>query len=46
MDLQQLLFGVFSQDMDALTVLFAMLLPFVLAYAGIRWMIDNIRAGP
>jgi hypothetical protein len=42
-DLQQLLFGVFSGDMGALTLLFAMLLPFVLVYAWIKWMIEKIR---
>ena len=43
MDLQQLLFGVFGGDMGALNVLFALLLPFALVYAGIKWLIDKVK---
>ena len=42
MDFSQLLFGVFSGDMGALSVLFVMLIPFVLVYAGIKAVWDRI----
>jgi hypothetical protein len=41
MDLSQLLFGVFSGDMGALSVLFILLLPFVLIGSGISTMINR-----
>lgn len=43
MDLSQLLFGVFSGDLGALSVLFVLMLPFVLVYAGVRALIDRER---
>ena len=43
MDFQQLLFGVFGGDMGALSVLFFLMLPFVLVFAGIKWVIDKVR---
>lgn len=38
MGLDQLLFGVFSGDMGALSVLFVLLLPFALIYSLIKWI--------
>lgn len=43
MSWDQLLFGVFSGDMGALSVLFALMFPFVLVVAGVRWVWDKIK---
>ena len=43
MDLEQLLFGVFSGDMGALSVLFVLLLPVFLVIGAIKWLIDKAR---
>lgn len=42
MDLSQLLFGVFSGDMGALSVLFVLMLPFVLVWSLIVWAKDKV----
>jgi len=43
MDLSQLLFGVFSGDMGALSVLFLLMLPFILVYAAIASLVNRIK---
>lgn len=43
MDWNQLLFGVFSGDMGALSVLFLLMLPFILVYAGIASLVNKTK---
>lgn len=43
MDLSQLLFGVFSGDMGALTVLWVLLLPVVLIISAIGALIKKVK---
>lgn len=43
MDLEQLLFGVFSGDMGALSVLFVILLPIFIVGYGVKAGIDKMR---
>ena len=41
--MSDLIFGVFSGDLGALSVLFVLMLPFVLVYAGIVSLINKAR---
>ena len=43
MSWDQLLFGVFSGDMGALSVLFVLMIPFVLVAAGVKWVWDKFK---
>lgn len=41
MDFSQLIFGAFSGDLGALSVLFVLMLPLVLIYSLVRWLLDH-----
>jgi hypothetical protein len=41
--MSELIFGWFSGDLGALSVLFVLMLPFVLVYAGIKSIIQSTR---
>lgn len=43
MDFGQLLWGIGSGDMGALSIMFVLMLPFILVYTGIAWVINKAK---